>query len=195
MPMQIDDGTSTDVVLLPLLMGGRRPGARQALASIGEHPAHDVVDRRSRSIWSRLRRIFRACSSRVLPALVGATPDLVLTTSGAPASCSSCVTLLLIAEAVMFSTSAACAMLLHSHTATKSCSDVRSNLRDMNGAIILPMHYCIRAAEGGRGLQRSDRDRAPRASSCAYRTVIVKLLLSRKSEQLGPNHLLEPPDW
>ena len=36
-PMQTDDGGSTDVVLLPLLMGGRRPGVRQALPRIGEH--------------------------------------------------------------------------------------------------------------------------------------------------------------
>ncbi|MEW6345166.1 MAG: CaiB/BaiF CoA-transferase family protein [Pseudomonadota bacterium] len=36
-PMETEDGGSTDVVLLPLLMGGRRPGVRQALARIGEH--------------------------------------------------------------------------------------------------------------------------------------------------------------
>ncbi|MGJ7490802.1 CaiB/BaiF CoA transferase family protein [Variovorax sp. ZT4R33] len=36
-PMQAEDGTDTQVVLLPLLMGGRRPGVRQALAKIGEH--------------------------------------------------------------------------------------------------------------------------------------------------------------
>jgi len=36
-PMQTDEGGSTDVVLLPLLMGGRRPGVRQALPRIGEH--------------------------------------------------------------------------------------------------------------------------------------------------------------
>jgi len=36
-PMQTDDGGSTDVVLLPLLMGGRRPGVRRALPRIGEH--------------------------------------------------------------------------------------------------------------------------------------------------------------
>jgi formyl-CoA transferase len=36
-PMQTEDGTDTQVVLLPLLMGGRRPGVRQALAKIGEH--------------------------------------------------------------------------------------------------------------------------------------------------------------
>ena len=35
--MQTDDGGSTDVVLLPLLMGGRRPGVRRALARAGEH--------------------------------------------------------------------------------------------------------------------------------------------------------------
>jgi crotonobetainyl-CoA:carnitine CoA-transferase CaiB-like acyl-CoA transferase len=36
-PMQTDEGGSTDVVLLPLLMGGRRPGVRHALPRIGEH--------------------------------------------------------------------------------------------------------------------------------------------------------------
>jgi crotonobetainyl-CoA:carnitine CoA-transferase CaiB-like acyl-CoA transferase len=36
-PMQVEDGTDTQVVLLPLLMGGRRPGVRQPLAKIGEH--------------------------------------------------------------------------------------------------------------------------------------------------------------
>ncbi|KAA0084897.1 CoA transferase [Paraburkholderia sp. T12-10] len=36
-PMTTDDGGTTDVVLLPLTMGGRRPGVRQALARIGEH--------------------------------------------------------------------------------------------------------------------------------------------------------------
>jgi crotonobetainyl-CoA:carnitine CoA-transferase CaiB-like acyl-CoA transferase len=35
--MQTGDGGSTKVVLLPLLMGGRRPGVRQPLARIGEH--------------------------------------------------------------------------------------------------------------------------------------------------------------
>ena len=36
-PMETEDGGATDVVLLPLLMGGRRPGVRQALAKVGEH--------------------------------------------------------------------------------------------------------------------------------------------------------------
>ncbi|MEX3982231.1 CaiB/BaiF CoA transferase family protein [Paraburkholderia sp. EG287A] len=36
-PMQTDDGDTTDVVLLPITMGGRRPGVRQALARVGEH--------------------------------------------------------------------------------------------------------------------------------------------------------------
>jgi len=36
-PMQTDDGGTTDVVLLPLTMGGRRPGVRQPLARVGEH--------------------------------------------------------------------------------------------------------------------------------------------------------------
>ena len=36
-PMTTDDGHSTPVVLLPLLMGGRRPGVRSALPKVGEH--------------------------------------------------------------------------------------------------------------------------------------------------------------
>ncbi|NEX64785.1 CaiB/BaiF CoA transferase family protein [Noviherbaspirillum galbum] len=36
-PMQTEDGGSTDVVLLPLLMGGRRPGVRSPLPAAGEH--------------------------------------------------------------------------------------------------------------------------------------------------------------
>ncbi len=36
-PMQTDDGGSTQVVLLPLLMDGRRLGVRSALPGIGEH--------------------------------------------------------------------------------------------------------------------------------------------------------------
>ncbi|MBP7565803.1 MAG: CoA transferase [Burkholderiaceae bacterium] len=36
-PMQTDGGEPTQVVLLPLLMGGRRPGVRHALARVGEH--------------------------------------------------------------------------------------------------------------------------------------------------------------
>ncbi len=36
-PMQTDDGSSTQVVLLPLTLGGRRPGVRQPLAKVGEH--------------------------------------------------------------------------------------------------------------------------------------------------------------
>jgi crotonobetainyl-CoA:carnitine CoA-transferase CaiB-like acyl-CoA transferase len=42
-PMQTDDGGSTDVVLLPLLMGGRRPGVRQPLAAVGEH-TQEILD-------------------------------------------------------------------------------------------------------------------------------------------------------
>jgi formyl-CoA transferase len=38
-PMATDDGDSTAVVLLPLLMGGRRPAVRQPLARVGEHTA------------------------------------------------------------------------------------------------------------------------------------------------------------
>jgi crotonobetainyl-CoA:carnitine CoA-transferase CaiB-like acyl-CoA transferase len=38
-PMQTEDGGTTDVVLLPLTLGGRRPGVRQPLARVGEHTA------------------------------------------------------------------------------------------------------------------------------------------------------------
>jgi crotonobetainyl-CoA:carnitine CoA-transferase CaiB-like acyl-CoA transferase len=38
-PMQTDDGGTTDVVLLPLTLGGRRPGVRQPLPRVGEHTA------------------------------------------------------------------------------------------------------------------------------------------------------------
>jgi len=43
-PMTTDDGGTTEVVLLPLAMGGRRPGVRQALAKIGEH-TQEILDR------------------------------------------------------------------------------------------------------------------------------------------------------
>ncbi|MEJ8822772.1 CaiB/BaiF CoA-transferase family protein [Variovorax humicola] len=36
-PMTTEDGGVTEVVLLPLLMGGRRPGVRSALPSVGQH--------------------------------------------------------------------------------------------------------------------------------------------------------------
>jgi crotonobetainyl-CoA:carnitine CoA-transferase CaiB-like acyl-CoA transferase len=36
-PMRTDDGQTTEVVLLPLLMGGRRPGVRMPLPKVGEH--------------------------------------------------------------------------------------------------------------------------------------------------------------
>ena len=36
-PMDTDDGGTTDVVLLPLLIGGRRPGVRSPLPRVGEH--------------------------------------------------------------------------------------------------------------------------------------------------------------
>jgi crotonobetainyl-CoA:carnitine CoA-transferase CaiB-like acyl-CoA transferase len=44
--MQTEDGGSTDVVLLPLLMGGRRPGVRTPLPRIGEH-TEEILDRLS----------------------------------------------------------------------------------------------------------------------------------------------------
>ena len=37
--MDTGDGDSTDVVLLPLLLGGRRPGVRRPLPRVGEHTA------------------------------------------------------------------------------------------------------------------------------------------------------------
>jgi crotonobetainyl-CoA:carnitine CoA-transferase CaiB-like acyl-CoA transferase len=43
-PMTTDEGDTTQVVLLPLLMGQRRPGVRQPLAKVGEHTA-DVLAR------------------------------------------------------------------------------------------------------------------------------------------------------
>lgn len=43
-PMQTEDGSVTDVVLLPITMGGRRPGVRQALARVGEH-TQEVLSR------------------------------------------------------------------------------------------------------------------------------------------------------
>jgi crotonobetainyl-CoA:carnitine CoA-transferase CaiB-like acyl-CoA transferase len=48
-PMQTDDGDTTKVVLLPLLMGGRRPGVRQPLAKVGEHT--DEILARLTSSW------------------------------------------------------------------------------------------------------------------------------------------------
>ncbi len=36
-PMETPEGDTTQVVLLPLLMGGRRPGVRHPLAGVGEH--------------------------------------------------------------------------------------------------------------------------------------------------------------
>jgi crotonobetainyl-CoA:carnitine CoA-transferase CaiB-like acyl-CoA transferase len=43
-PMTTDDGSSTQVVLLPLLMDGRRPGVRTALPKVGEH-SDEVLSR------------------------------------------------------------------------------------------------------------------------------------------------------
>jgi formyl-CoA transferase len=42
--MTTDDGGTTEVVLLPLLLGGRRPGVRRPLPRVGEH-THDVLAR------------------------------------------------------------------------------------------------------------------------------------------------------
>jgi formyl-CoA transferase len=46
-PMQTDDGGMTDVVLLPLTLGGRRPGVRQPLPKVGEH-TDEILARLSR---------------------------------------------------------------------------------------------------------------------------------------------------
>jgi crotonobetainyl-CoA:carnitine CoA-transferase CaiB-like acyl-CoA transferase len=46
-PMQTDDGDTTEVVLLPLTLGGRRPGVRQALAKVGEH-TQEILSRLAR---------------------------------------------------------------------------------------------------------------------------------------------------
>ncbi|MDE1179252.1 CaiB/BaiF CoA-transferase family protein [Paraburkholderia sp.] len=47
-PMETDDGSITDVVLLPLTMGGRRPGVRHALAKVGEHTQEILARLKSR---------------------------------------------------------------------------------------------------------------------------------------------------
>jgi formyl-CoA transferase len=47
-PMTTDDGASTQVVLLPLLMGGRRPGVRSSLPKIGEHTDEILTRLRAR---------------------------------------------------------------------------------------------------------------------------------------------------
>ncbi len=46
--MQTDDGAMTDVVLLPLTLGGRRPQVRAPLARAGEHTAEVLARTRSR---------------------------------------------------------------------------------------------------------------------------------------------------
>jgi formyl-CoA transferase len=43
-PMRTDDGGLTEVVLLPLMLGGRRPGVRQPLAKVGEH-TDEILER------------------------------------------------------------------------------------------------------------------------------------------------------
>ncbi len=48
-PMETDDGTVTDVVLLPITLGGRRPGVRQALAKVGEH-TQQILGRLTRRV-------------------------------------------------------------------------------------------------------------------------------------------------
>jgi crotonobetainyl-CoA:carnitine CoA-transferase CaiB-like acyl-CoA transferase len=43
-PMQVEDGSTAPTVLLPLLMGGRRPGVRRPLPKVGEHNAEFFPD-------------------------------------------------------------------------------------------------------------------------------------------------------
>ena len=43
-PMQTEDGATTDVVLLPLMLGGRRPPVRHPLARVGQH-TEEVLSR------------------------------------------------------------------------------------------------------------------------------------------------------
>jgi crotonobetainyl-CoA:carnitine CoA-transferase CaiB-like acyl-CoA transferase len=47
-PMRTEDGGTTDVVLLPLTMGGQRPGVRRALPRVGEHTDEVLAGLRSR---------------------------------------------------------------------------------------------------------------------------------------------------
>ena len=51
-PMTADDGTLTQAVLLPLLMGGRRPGVRHPIASVGEHTEEVLAALRSSNLSS-----------------------------------------------------------------------------------------------------------------------------------------------
>jgi formyl-CoA transferase len=46
-PMTTDDGTTTQAVLLPLLMKGRRLGVRRPIASVGEHTDEVIATLRS----------------------------------------------------------------------------------------------------------------------------------------------------
>ncbi|HZY19204.1 MAG TPA: CaiB/BaiF CoA-transferase family protein [Ramlibacter sp.] len=48
-PMETDDGETTQAVLLPLLMGGRRPGVRRPLPKPGEHTDEVLAQLPSRS--------------------------------------------------------------------------------------------------------------------------------------------------
>ena len=48
-PMETEDGSMTEVVLLPLTMGGRRPGVRQALARVGEH-TQEILSRLTKRV-------------------------------------------------------------------------------------------------------------------------------------------------
>jgi formyl-CoA transferase len=42
--MDNDDGSTSKVVLLPLTLGGRRPGVRMPLPAVGEHTAQVLAD-------------------------------------------------------------------------------------------------------------------------------------------------------
>jgi crotonobetainyl-CoA:carnitine CoA-transferase CaiB-like acyl-CoA transferase len=49
-PMQTEDGSLTDVVLLPITLGGRRPGVRLPLPRVGEHTEEILATLPSRRV-------------------------------------------------------------------------------------------------------------------------------------------------
>ena len=48
-PMRTDTGGETEVVLLPLLMGGRRPGVRRPLPAVGQHTQEILTELEGKS--------------------------------------------------------------------------------------------------------------------------------------------------
>ena len=90
--MQTDDGGATDVVLLPLTLGGRRPGVRRPLARVGEHTDEvlararrdDLTDSDPASIRHRPRQETRPCPPPASPAAASSSlPSLFAFGSGA----------------------------------------------------------------------------------------------------------------